>query len=145
MYVDYRFYSDVYHGTLDQNSFNKYEPRAEAYIRYYLSFKASVLDDTANKISGLQLAICAAIDAVAYQLIQKDSRMVSGGSGAAIKSETNDGYAVTYAIEQVDGETEDSFLRKKVYDAAYMYLLSTGLLNRKVGCCYDYKCGCDYL
>ena len=75
----------------------------------------------------------------------KAARATQGGSGAAVKSENNDGYSVSYAVEQADGETEETYLRKKAYDAAYLYLLPTGLLNRKVGCCHDHKCGRDHL
>lgn len=54
-------------------------------------------------------------------------------SGAGkVKSENSDGYSVTYVTEQTDGQTAEELLRKKAYEAAYMYLLPTGWLGRKV-------------
>lgn len=143
MYVDYDFYKSKYGGTLDETVFNKYEPRAESYIRYFLFSKAGLLDQRPD--DSIQRAVCAVTDVVGDYFIQKTHKSASGISGAAVKSETNDGYSVTYSVEREDGETEEVYLRKKAYDAAYIYLLPSGALNRKVGCCCDYECGCDYL
>ncbi len=143
MYVDYDFYKSNYQGTMDETNFNKHEPRAEAYIRYFLFSKAYILDS--SPIPGIQMAICAVTDTIGDHFTAKASRTVCGGSGAIVKSENNDGYSVSYAIEQKDGETEEVYLRKKAYDTAYLYLLPIGVLSRKVGCYCDHECGCDYL
>lgn len=143
MYVDYTFYTGTYGGTMSEQDFARYEPRAEAYIRYFLFSKASIMEQ--EPVIGLQMAVCAVSDVLYGYYTAKASRTAQGGSGAAVKSESNDGYSVTYAVEQADGETEETYLRKKAYDVAYLYLLPLGLLNRKAGCCHDHKCGCDCL
>ena len=131
MYVDYDFYNSKYGGTLNKEAFIKYEPRAEAYIRYFLFSKAEMLDQACDVIGG--------------HYAKKETQTAQCGSSSVVKSENIDGYSVSYAVEQVDGETEESYLRKKAYDAAYFYLLPLGVLNRKVGCCCDHECRCDYL
>lgn len=143
MYVDHAFYSGVYGGVMSEQDFAKYEPRAEAYIRYFLFSSAGVMDQ--EPVSGIQMAVCAVSDVIGDYYTAKASRAAQGGSGAAIKSENNDGYSVSYAVEQMDGETEENYLRKKAYDAAYLYLLPLGLLGRRVRCCCDNKCRCDCL
>lgn len=60
-----------------------------------------------------------------------------------VKSENNDGYSVSYAVEQADGQTMEELIRKKAYEAASTYLLPTGWLSRKVGCCHADECD-DY-
>ena len=55
----------------------------------------------------------------------------------------NDGYSVSYAVEQADGQTMEELIRKKAYEAASTYLLPTGWLSRKVGCCHADECD-DY-
>ena len=64
----------------------------------------------------------------------------AGGSAAGKKSESNDGYSVTYVTEAQDGQTAEEALRKKIYEAIRLYLLPTGWLSRKVkmgGCCHE--------
>ena len=143
MYVDYDFYAEEYGGAMSEDDFNKYELRAEAYVRYFLFSKSGIMDR--EPIRDVQMAVCAVSDVLGEHYSAKAARAAQGGSGAAVKSENNDGYSVSYAVEQKDGETEESYLRKKAYDTAYPYLLPTGLLSRKVGCCHDHKCGCDCL
>ena len=143
MYVDYTFYTGTYGGTMSEQDFARYEPRAEAYIRYFLFSNAGIMEQ--EPVIGLQMAVCAVSDVLYGYYTAKASRTVQGGSGAAVKSESNDGYSVTYAVEQKDGETEEVYLRQKAYDAAYHYLLPLGFLGRRVGCCCDDKCRCDCL
>lgn len=57
-----------------------------------------------------------------------------------VKSENNDGYSVSYTVEQADGQTVEELIRKKAYEAASTYLLPTGWLSRKVGCCCVNEC-----
>ena len=143
MYVDYDFYTREYGGMMDPDSFGRQERTAEAYVRYFLFSNAGKMDQ--DPIRAVQMAVCAVSDVLDEHYSAKAARAAQGGSGAAVKSENNDGYSVSFAVEQMDGETEESYLRKKAYDTAYLYLLPTGLLSRKVGCCHDHKCGCDCL
>lgn len=143
MYADYKFYTERFGGKLTEEEFASCEPKAEAYIRYFLFTNGSVLDK--EPVAGVQMAVCAVADVIGEYYSQQESRAASGGSGAAVKSESNDGYSVSYAVEQTDGETAEIFLRKKAYDAAYLYLLPLGLLCRKVVYPCDHECGCDCL
>ena len=81
-----------------------------------------------------------AVCAVADVYCSYDQKQASAGM---VKSENNDGYSVTYVTEQTDGQTTEEVLRKKAYAAASAYLLPTGWLSRKVGCCYVGECN-DY-
>ena len=64
----------------------------------------------------------------------KQSNGASGSAG--VKSESNDGYSVTYVTEAQDGQTAEAALRKKIAEAVRLYLLPTGWLSRKVGRCH---------
>ena len=44
------------------------------------------------------------------------------------KSESTDGYSVTYVAEGTDGELAEEKLKKKLYSIAKLYLINTGLL-----------------
>ena len=84
-------------------------------------------------------AVCAAVDV--YAAFHKSQE---NGSGK-IRSENNDGYIVSYVVEQTDGQTDEELLRKKVYRAVYNYLLPTGWLSRGVRCVHECKCQSDHL
>ena len=77
-------------------------------------------------------AVCAVADV--YHSCEKKKE------AGAVKSENNDGYSVSYAVEQMDGQTIEELIGKKAYKAASTYLLPTGWLSRKVGCCCVNEC-----
>lgn len=139
MYVNYEYYANDYQGSLDEKEFSKAAPRAEAYIRYFLFRNAGVLGTA--PFPELQNAICAAADAVGAAMKSSDAARENGSSGAVVRSESNDGYSVTYAAMQRDGESEDAYMRRLAYDAAYPYLLPTGLLYRGARCRHANECG----
>lgn len=144
MYVDYEFYSNDFHGSMTEDEFYKIELKAESYIRYFLFLSASVMDG--EPIASIQNAVCAVADVLNAYYKGKKVRETQGmGIGLMVKGETNDGYSVTYTVEKADGETEEIYLRKKAYDAAYMYLLSSGHLIRRIGCSYGCECGYNSL
>lgn len=128
MYVDYEYYTDTFCGKLDQDTFLVAERAAEAYIRY-LTFPNGNIFATEDET--VKNAVCAATEAY-----QEAAQAASGGNGP-VKSETNDGYSVTYAAQGVDGETTEQLCNRKMYEAVRVYLLPTGWLRRKVGCCSD--------
>lgn len=139
MYADYQYYVDEYGGNIPQESYTALERKAEAFIRYltYLNGDIFATVDTA-----VQNAVCAAVDCLSQRVEIQSGSVVFGGQ--AVKSESNDGYSVTYA----DGEsigTADENLRKAVLEAVRMYLLPTGWLSRiaRCGCVHD--CDCDHL
>lgn len=48
------------------------------------------------------------------------------------KSESTDGYSVTYVTERADGQSADSLLKKKLYQIADLYVADMGLLSYEV-------------
>lgn len=118
MYVDFKYYEEEYKGKLDQATFEQWERQAEAYIRY-LTMRQELPD-----LDAVRDAICSVSDAYAAVYSR------SGQSAGAVKSENNDGYSVTYVTDRTDGEILEAYAARKAYEAARIYLLPTGLLNR---------------
>ena len=116
MYVDYGYYADQYGGGITEKEFPSAERKAEAYIRKLTYAVADV-----------------------YASCEKKRET------GTVKSENNDGYSVSYAVEQMDGQTIEELIGKKAYKAASTYLLPTGWLSRKVGCCCVNECNDNYL
>lgn len=126
MYVSYEFYSQVYGAVIPEADFPKVEAKAEAVISYLTYFNGNIFAEEDNR---MKLAVCAAAEVIF------NSKQNNGTSGSAgVKSESNDGYSVTYVTEAQDGQTAEAALRKKVAEAVRPYLLPTGWLSRKVGC-----------
>lgn len=134
MYVDYAYYASEYGGEIiPEKNFSGHERRAEAYIRKITYVRGDIFSTESDMVKD---AVCAVADVYCSY----DQKQASAGM---VKSENNDGYSVTYVTEQTDGQTAEEVLRKKAYAAASAYLLPTGWLSRKVGCCYVGECN-DY-
>lgn len=129
MYVDYGYYADQYGGGITEKEFPFAERKAEAYIRKLTYIRGNIF---ATENMAVKDAVCA----VAYVYASCEKKREAG----TIKSENNDGYSVSYAVEQADGQTVEELIRKKAYEAASTYLLPTGWLSRKVGCCCVNEC-----
>ena len=108
--------------------------KAEAYIRKLTYIRGNIF---ATEDMAVKDAVCAVADVYASCEKKKEA--------GTVKSENNDGYSVSYAVEQSDGQTVEELIRKKAYEAASTYLLPTGWLSRKVGCCCVNKCNDNYL
>lgn len=135
MYVDFAYYRDVYGGTiLTENSFPEAVREAETYIRYLTYVNGNIFADTAQAdiIKG---AVCAAADA-RYVAIREQEQ------GGNLKSESKDGLNTSFVVARKDGETIDQYVKRCMYQAVRIRLLSTGWLSRKAGCRHDYKCEC---
>lgn len=126
-YVDYDFYVNTYHGDMDQELFDRAVVKASAHVRGITFGRADQHADDEN----VKLAACAACDVIA----SFDARGKLH-NGANIVSENTDGYSVSYANEQATGETAESLINRKVYHAAEVFLLHTGLLGWS---CDDYE------
>ena len=134
MYVDYAYYASEYGvEIIPEKKFSGHERRAEAYIRKITYVRGDIFSTESDMVKD---AVCAVADVYCSY----DQKQASAGM---VKSENNDGYSVTYVTEQTDGQTAEEVLRKKAYAAASAYLLPTGWLSRKVGCCYVGECN-DY-
>lgn len=140
MYVSYEFYSQTFGSTIPEADFPKAEAKAEAAIGYLTYINGDIFAEEDDRV---KLAVCAAAEAVYYQEAQSSA---TGHQAVGVKSESNDGYSVTYITEAQDGQTAEEALRKKVLEAVRVYLLPTGWLSRslKGGCCCDVCADPDY-
>ncbi len=129
-YADYEFYKNKAHGKLDKGCFEEEVLAASFFLRYLTLGKSD-----AKQPEELQYAACAIADMYAKEKKKADS------GDTRKKAENIDGYSVTYAAEQKDGETLEDLLSRKASQLARRYLIRTGLLNRKVGCGHVHECG----
>lgn len=107
-YIDYEYYSNRFKGTtIPLADFEHVSLRAEEYINYI----------TNNRITDISVPVQHACCAVAEKLY-------SMGAREGIRSETTDGYSVTYA--------DNATLHHLLYGSAEVYLADTGLLYRGV-------------
>ena len=119
MYVSYDFYKQTFGDTIPEADFSKVEAKAEAVIGYLTYINGDIFAKEDNRV---KLAVCAAAEVVHYHNNQASA---NGNQAAGVKSETNDGYSVTYITEGQDGQTAEELLRKKILEAVRVYLLPT--------------------
>lgn len=134
MYVDFSYYQNEFGGTMPEEFFAQAERKAETYIRYLTCINGDIF---AMENDMVKDAVCAAADVYFVEAQAEKKRMAEGMAGP-MKSESNDGYSVSYVTEKQDGQTTEEYIRKKAYQAVYMYLLPTGWLSRKVRCRHDH-------
>ena len=135
MYVDYGCYWVDYGGKMPEEAFPAAERKAEAYIRYLTHLNGDIFSLPNDMVKD---AVCAAADV--YYAAEQERKQRAEGKAGLVQSENNDGYSVSYAVEQTDGQTAEEVVRRKAYNAVYMYLLPTGWLRRKVGCGHAHEC-----
>ena len=134
-YADYEFYTKNYHGTLSEEDFDRVSQVSAAFIRR-ITFRRS---DTCGEMEEVRMAFCAACD------VFSGWETTRGGMGSRlVASENNDGYSVSYVQEGPSGQTGESLLYGKAYQAAALFLEPTGLLYW--GCdADDDECGSDII
>lgn len=122
-YADYAWYTDTYCGTLlmTEAIFNRYA-RWASYLVDNVTYGNIKSDDLITDC--VKDATCAAAE-LAYNYWQ-NSVNVDGGKGA--KSETNDGYTITYDDSILSAEA----LQKQAIAQIRLYLQNSGLLFRGV-------------
>nr|WP_304058351.1 hypothetical protein [Enterocloster clostridioformis] len=135
MYVDYGYYWVDYGGKMPEEAFQVTERKAEAYIRYLTRLNGDIFSLPNDMVKD---AVCAAADV--YYAAEQEREQRAEGKAGLVQSENNDGYSVSYVVEQTDGQTAEEVVRRKAYNAVYMYLLPTGWLRRKVGCGHAHEC-----
>lgn len=128
-YADYKFYVEVYHGKMEEADFERNAMSASQYIRA-MTYNRS--DDYEG--DELKYAVCESSD-VLYEL---DQKMGAGSSGEK-KSESTDGYSVSYVVEGKDGETVLELAGRKIGNIIRKWLLPTGLLYAGARCGHAYK------
>lgn len=122
--VDYSYYSGEYGGTLSESDFVKSEKRAEVYLKNITHGKLTA--ENAGEYENVKDCICEMADAV-FSYSEKTEKEK--------KSETTDGYSVSYVTERKDGVDSVSAMRVKLYQIAKFWLMDTGLLSLKIPCC----------
>ena len=118
-YTDYKYYKEVYKGTMPETSFERVVAAASAYIRK-ITFNRVDVNEVPEEVRYASCVVCDTMNDI-------DSAKIAGKT---VKSETNDGYAVTFVTE-ADAKYQDS-----LYSAAALYLEPTGLLSMR--CDYDH-------
>lgn len=135
MYVDFKYYSNVFSGSvLTAETFPKAEQEAETYIRYLTYLNGDIFADKAQA-DAIKGAVCAAADAY-YTAVRESAE------GGNVKSESKDGLSVSFVVARKDGETVDDYIKRCIYQVIRIRLLPTGWLSRKAWCKHDNKCGC---
>lgn len=125
-YVDYTYYTEEYGGTaIPSSSFDLLARKATLYMKKF-TFRR-IPDD--NVPDCVKLACCEMCEAITTF---NDNQV----AGKTVKSESNDGYSVTFVTEQ-EGQPSENALARKLYAIAQLYLAGTELMN--MGCEYDIK------
>lgn len=124
-YVDYRFYVDEYGGKgINEDDFPAAALRASQYVR-------TITLNRADNHQGeeVKYAVCAVAD-IYHEIFEKEQENVPEK-----RSETTDGYSVSYVVQQKDGESKETLFRRRAYERASYWLTGTGLLQRGVKRC----------
>ena len=122
-YVDYDYYEGVYEGTMPMDSFNKIVITCSAHLKR-ITFGRVNANDVPEEV---KYACCAMCDEI-YE--DEKSRVC----GRVVKSESNDGYSVTFVTDN-DEDSQAETMRNKLYRIAELYLGGAELLSMR--CDYD--------
>lgn len=124
VYATYEYYIESYGGeTIPANVFPRMIAKASQYIDNF----------TFGRITEGDMEVFPSISACACEMAEIIYKAQTNNvSGKEIKSESTDGYSVSYVTERADGETEEAAIRRKLYALAEVYLMNTGLLY--LGC-----------
>ena len=120
MYADYSYYQETFGGTMPEAAYAAAERKAEACISYLTYLNGDIF---ATEDDRVKQAVCTAAD-----VILEDSQKRASGS-AGLKSESNDGYSVSYVTEQQDGQTAEEALRRKVFEAIYLCFIFSSVFE----------------
>lgn len=121
-YVDFAYYQQAFHGTMEESAFERALIEAEAFIDTITFGRIARLDVIPDCVKN---AVCAAAEEI-------NRRDESQRQHAGIKSESNDGASVTYDDVISNEQCKANMLAK-----ARMYLANTGLLYRGFSAKYD--------
>ena len=124
-YADYAFYVEKYGGEkIKEEDFVAASLHATQYIKYITLGRSEKYDG-----EEVQYATCAVAEAYNAAFNQAKN------SGVGKKSETTDGYSVSYVVQGKDGESQEELFKRKAYEAARYWLANTRLLQRSVRVC----------
>lgn len=115
IYADFSYYRDTYCGEMAEGDFKRLSRSASAYLDSVTFDRIPSVTDE-KIMEKVREACCAVADA----LLRKEQR-------DGIAAESNDGVSVTYVTTSETNANE-----RRLYQAAVLYLGSTGLLYRGV-------------
>lgn len=125
MYADFYFYTTVYGGTLiSAEAFPALERQAALHVDL-LTFNR--LHQGWTVTESVKMAVCAVADVIKTNAKVQEKLL----SAMGLKSENNDGYSVTFQ----DSANIKAAMQFAMTDAAYPYLIHTGLMDRSIGRC----------
>lgn len=116
IYADFSYYKDTYCGEMAEGDFKRLSRQASAYLDSVTFDRIPSVTD--EKIMEKVREACCAVADVLLQKEQRDG----------IAAESNDGVSITY----VTYASETNANERRLYQAAVLYLGSTGLLYRGV-------------
>lgn len=122
--VAFEYYIGNYGGETipTEKAFKRASAKAALYIEY---FSCRAIDEgDLEKFPSLAACIC--------QMAELLYKVDNNNESKELKSESTDGYSVTYVTEGADGEIANNVLERKLYAIAKIYLANTGLLY--LGC-----------
>ena len=127
VYATYQDYTGKYSGiaVTDEKVFDRLARKASAYIDMFTFGRIN--EGNVNSFPSLSVCVCDMVDTIFFSE-GKD------GLKNEKKSESTDGYSVTYVTEGTDGKSAEETLRRKLYSTAKLYLINTGLLYCGVDC-----------
>lgn len=126
IYADYDYYKNEFGGSvLPESSFVRAVKIASQYMDMF-TFNRITEEDMVDAIRD---CTCDMAETAYRIMLKKDENNT-------IKSESNDGYSVTYVTEQADGQDKNLLLKDKLYHICKVYLLHTGLM------CCEVERGC---
>lgn len=122
MYADYTYYGGSFSGSLiSEGEYPSIERQAECYID---AITFNRLHNGCEVTEAVQNAVCAVADVIK----STESSAKAAETAVALKSESNDGYSVSYENAQTIINSID-FLK---HEAAAGYIMYTGLMDRSV-------------
>ena len=127
-YVDFTYYQQAFHGTMEETAFERALIEAEAFIDTITFGRIARLDAIPDAVKN---AVCA----VAEEINRREESRETAGAKKGVKSESNHNVSVTYADVISDEEC-----RRNMLSEARMYLSGTGLLYRGFSRQYDGHC-----
>lgn len=124
VYATYEYYRNEYYSeAIPQKDFQRVIAKASQYIDYF----------TFGRITEENKDVFPSLPGCACDMAETIYRMQGpNGMSREKKSESTDGYSVTYVTDGADGKTVEDTLKKKLYSIAETYLATTGLLY--LGC-----------
>lgn len=133
-YADYEYYSETFGGsTISSSDFTYYANKACMKIDFLTFGRTARLESTdlpEETYEAVQMAVCA-VSEIYYRYDTKLAARAAATQNGAMKSESNDGYSVTYAGAEADDDSSlASSADAEAVEAIGEYLAHTGLMYR---------------